>query len=99
MEGFRHENIHALKLDVTNEAETRSVVNTAIEKEGRIDIVVNCAAVACVGPMCDIPADDVAAVFNTNVFGPLHMYRAVFPHMASRKVGTIVNVGSISGFA
>jgi len=96
MEGFQHENIHTLKLDVTDEAEVQSVVKTILDKEGKIDIVVNNAGVACAGPLSDVPADVVAATFSINVLAPLHMYRAVFPHMASRRVGTIINVGSIS---
>ncbi|KZT74928.1 NAD(P)-binding protein [Daedalea quercina L-15889] len=99
MKDFRHDNVHTLKLDVTDEAEIQLVVNTVIDKEGRLDIVVNNAGLPCAGPMCDIPADKIVATFNTNVFAALHMYRAVFPHMASRRAGTIVNIGSVAGFS
>ncbi|KAI0720148.1 hypothetical protein C8Q72DRAFT_788497, partial [Fomitopsis betulina] len=77
----------------------QSVVKTILDKEGRLDIVVNNAAVPCTGPISDIPADKVAAAFNANVFAALHMYRAIFPHMAARRMGTIVNIGSVSGFS
>ncbi|KZT74722.1 NAD(P)-binding protein [Daedalea quercina L-15889] len=102
MKGFQHENVHTLKLDVTDEAEVQLVVKTIIDKEGRLDVVVNNAGLPCavfaIGPMSDIPADKVAATFNTNVFAALHVYRAVFPHMASRSTGTIINIGSVAGF-
>ena len=41
--------------------------------------------------------EDVHRVFDTNTFSVLRMSQAVFPHMASRRSGTIVNIGSITG--
>lgn len=49
MTGFQHANVHTIKLDVTDEAEVQLVVKTILEKEGRLDIVVNNAAVPCTG--------------------------------------------------
>ena len=49
MEGFAHPNIERLALDVTNDANVKEVVETVIEREGRIDIVVNNAGAMCHG--------------------------------------------------
>ena len=49
MEGLPHPNIERLALDVTNDANVRQVVETIIEREGRIDIVVNNAGAMCHG--------------------------------------------------
>lgn len=49
MKGFQHANVHTLKLDVTDEAEVQSVVKTILEREGKLDIVINNAAVPCTG--------------------------------------------------
>jgi len=46
-----------------------------------------------------MPAERVFSTFDVNVFAILRMVRAVFPHMAARKSGTIVNIGSIAGEA
>ena len=50
-----------------------------------------------VGPVVDISIDQVKKTFDVNVFGALRTARAVIPHMASRRQGIIVNVGSIIG--
>lgn len=49
------------------------------------------------GAMLDIPLERVKDVFNTNTFASLSIAKAVVPHMASRKTGLIVNIGSIAG--
>lgn len=49
MDGFKQHNVEKLVLDVTNEQNIRDVVNTIIEKEGRIDVLVNNAGVLCIG--------------------------------------------------
>lgn len=50
-----------------------------------------------VAPLAEMPLDRVKNIFDTNVFAVLRTVRAVFPHMASRKRGVIVNVGSTAG--
>ena len=50
-----------------------------------------------IGPIIDISIEQVKKTFDANVFGALRTARAVIPHMASRKQGIIVNVGSIVG--
>ncbi|KAH9849288.1 NAD-P-binding protein [Lenzites betulinus] len=97
MQDFSHENIHLLTLDVTSDDNVRDVVNTIIEREGQIDILVNNAGVGTTGPVIDVPMEDIIGTFNTNVFSVIRMAKAVIPHMASRKSGTIVNMGSILG--
>lgn len=49
MDGFKQHNAEKLVLDVTNEQNIRDVVNTIIEKEGRIDVLVNNAGILCIG--------------------------------------------------
>lgn len=62
MEGLQHANVHTLKLDVTDEAEMQSVVKTILEKEGKLDVVVNNAAVPCTGK--GVPSFRCADVFK-----------------------------------
>ncbi|KAL5075740.1 hypothetical protein RYX36_014724, partial [Vicia faba] len=87
------------EFDILFDESVNRVVNTVINKYGGIDILVNNAGVPCVGPIVDIPLSTIKNTFETNVFGSLRMVQAVVPHMAARKKGTIVNVGSIMGLA
>ncbi|PSS29641.1 hypothetical protein PHLCEN_2v2789 [Hermanssonia centrifuga] len=97
MAGFKHADIQTLTLDVCSDENVLSVVATILEQEGKIDVVVNNAGVNCAGTMVDVPLEVVQKIFDANVYSVLRVSKAVFPHMAARKSGTIVNIGSIVG--
>ncbi|OSD06256.1 NAD-P-binding protein [Trametes coccinea BRFM310] len=97
MEGFRNSNICTLALDVTKDESVQSVVKTVIEREGQIDVIVNNAGLGHTGPVVDTDMEEITRVFDTNLFSVIRTSKAVIPHMAARKSGTIVNVGSIFG--
>ncbi|XP_028960095.2 short-chain dehydrogenase RED1 [Malus domestica] len=84
------------ELDVVSEESVERVVSNVLEKYGRIDVVVNNAGVHCVGPLAEVPLSALQHTFNTNVFGSMRLIQAVIPHMASRRKGKIVNVGSVT---
>ncbi|XP_058781525.1 short-chain dehydrogenase RED1-like [Vicia villosa] len=87
------------KLDIQSDESVNRAVETVLNKFGRIDILVNNAGVPCFGPIADLPLSAIKNTFETNVFGSLRMIQAVVPHMAARKQGKIVNVGSIVALA
>lgn len=87
------------ELDVSSDDSVRHALSTVLENFGRIDVVVNNAGVQCVGPVAEVPLSMIQDTFNTNVFGSLRLIQAVVPHMASRKKGKIVNVGSVTALA
>ncbi|KAJ7293106.1 oxidoreductase [Mycena rebaudengoi] len=95
MAGFNSPLIKTLTLDVTNGADVRRVVAHVVEDAGKIDIVVNNAGAIGIGPLIEQPMDNVLANFDTNTHGALRVAQAVFPHMAERRSGLIVNVGSV----
>ncbi|EJF56137.1 oxidoreductase [Dichomitus squalens LYAD-421 SS1] len=95
IDAFTAPNIEKLSLDVTKEDNVHEVVQTIIQKEGRIDVLVNNAGVLCVGPVIEVPMDVIERTYDTNVFSIIRMCKAVIPHMAARKSGTIVNISSI----
>ncbi|CAN6983128.1 unnamed protein product [Brassica oleracea var. botrytis] len=84
------------ELDVQSEQSVSKVVSEVIDKYGQIDVLVNNAGVQCIGPLAEIPIQAMENTFNTNVFGSIRMTQAVVPHMASKRKGKIVNIGSIS---
>ncbi|KAI0931286.1 hypothetical protein AcW1_001268 [Taiwanofungus camphoratus] len=97
MEGFTHKGIEKLQLDVTNDQNVQEAVKTILEREGKIDVLVNNAGAPCHGPLLDISIEQVMKTFDTNVLSIVRMAQAVIPHMAARKSGVVVNIGSIVG--
>ncbi|KAI0652432.1 NAD-P-binding protein [Trametes meyenii] len=97
MSTLTHSNIEHLRLDITDETSVKTVVDTIVEKEGRIDILVNNAGMTCSGPVIDVDLERIKQTYDTNVFGIIRTAKAVIPHMAARKSGTIVNIGSVVG--
>ncbi|XP_022858030.1 short-chain dehydrogenase cctT-like [Olea europaea var. sylvestris] len=87
------------ELDVSSGESVRHALSTTLEKLGRIDIVVNNAGVQCVGPLAEVPLSAIEQTFNTNLYGALRLIQAVVPHMASRKKGKVVNIGSVTVLA
>ncbi|KAI0828930.1 NAD-P-binding protein [Trametes gibbosa] len=90
-------NIEKIRLDVTDEGGVKAAVDGIVEKEGRIDVLVNNAGMTCSGPVAEVSLERIQQTYNTNVFGIIRTSRAVLPHMAARKSGTIVNIGSVVG--
>jgi len=97
LEGFSHPRIRKLSLDCTKDESVKRAIGEVMSAEGHIDILVNNAGVICISPIADISIEQAQKTFDTNVFGCLRTAQAVIPHMASRKKGLIVNVGSIVG--
>ncbi|KAL1190984.1 11-beta-hydroxysteroid dehydrogenase A [Cardamine amara subsp. amara] len=89
-------NLFVQELDVQSEQSVSKVLSNVIDKFGQIDVLVNNAGVQCIGPLAEIPISAMENTFNTNVFGSMRMTQAVVPHMALKKKGKIVNIGSIS---
>jgi len=85
-------------LDVRNAESIRNAVAEVIAKSGRLDIVINNAGVGITGPLEEIPAEEIKNNFETNLFGPIEVMKAVLPQMRTQKSGLIINVTSIAGY-
>jgi 3-oxoacyl-[acyl-carrier protein] reductase len=90
----------AIKADVSKDAEVRAMVAQAIERFGRIDVLVNNAGITAHVPLPDLEALDDAIwdrLYAVNVKGAFFCARAVAPHMKQHGAGRIINFGSVAG--
>ena len=94
-----HERLLTATLDITDAQAAHAAVAEALERFGRIDVLVNNAGRGLIGAVEETSETEVLAVFENNVFGTLAVTRAVLPSMRERRAGTIVNVSSVGGMA
>jgi NAD(P)-dependent dehydrogenase (short-subunit alcohol dehydrogenase family) len=87
-------NLDVLVLDVCDTASVEAAIARVLEATGRVDIVVNNAAVSALAAIEDTPDAIAHAIYDTNVLGPLRVIRAVVPAMTAQGGGMIVNVSS-----
>jgi len=82
--------------DVLDEADVSRLAEFTIANFGRIDVLVNNAAIYPHYPALDIPREEWELNMNTNVRGPYFTIRAVAPHMMRLKGGSIINLTSLA---
>lgn len=82
--------------DVSDESDVRAVVDGVLAEHGRIDVMVNNAAVQKEARLVDVAVDDFHRVVNVNLLGCLLFCRAVLPSMVERRSGVIVNMSSLN---
>ncbi|ALL70678.1 3-oxoacyl-[acyl-carrier protein] reductase (plasmid) [Paraburkholderia caribensis MBA4] len=85
-------------LDVTSEAQAKAAVAAAVEKFGRIDVLINNAGFGLLAAVEESSDADVRRMYDTNVFGLLNVTRAVLPVMRKQRSGHVINMSSIGGY-
>ena len=89
--------VTSFKFDVSDEKQCKALVDKTIERFGKIDVLINNAAIYAPLPtmsVTDIDVDLWDKVMAVNIRGPFLMVKHVAPHMIGRKSGKIVNIGS-----
>ncbi len=83
--------------DVSNETSIQALVNRTVHKFGRLDIVVNNAAIGVFGPLEKTTTADWDRVMAVNVRGPFMLCREAIPHLRKQPQSFIVNINSVVG--
>jgi NAD(P)-dependent dehydrogenase (short-subunit alcohol dehydrogenase family) len=89
--------VDPIELDVTDVDRIDAAVAGAIERHGRIDVLVNNAGRTQVGAVEETTPDELRALFDLHLFGPAALTRAVLPHMRERGGGAVVMMSSVGG--
>ncbi|MEW2318252.1 SDR family NAD(P)-dependent oxidoreductase [Streptomyces bauhiniae] len=95
--GGERDTLLPVALDVTDPASARSAVDAAVERFGRIDVLVNNAANTYGGFFETISDAQMRAQMETNLFGPMNVTRAVLPVMRAQRSGHVVSISSLAG--
>src|SRR3954465_10458109 len=92
-------NLLVVKLDVTNPTDAESAVKAAVDRFGRIDVLVNNAGNFYAGFFEEITPEDFRAQVETNLFGPVNVTRAVLSVMRAQRSGLVVTISSTAGIS
>ncbi|MDR6905356.1 NAD(P)-dependent dehydrogenase (short-subunit alcohol dehydrogenase family) [Agromyces sp. 3263] len=92
-----HEHLFSVALDVTDPAGAERATAAAVDRFGRIDVLVNNAGNFYAGYFENLSPDQFRAQMETNFFGPLNVTRAVLPVMRAQRAGQVITVTSTAG--
>ncbi len=91
------ENLIHVQLDVNDPTHISSAMELIEKQQGRLDLLVNNAGYGAMGPLVEMPMEEVRRQFDTNVFAPLELIQAALPLMRKSPQARVVNIGSVSG--
>lgn len=89
--------LEVLRLNVTDDKSVKKAIEKIANEQERIDVLVNNAGYALVGPFEELSIEEFKEQFETNVLGAIRVTQGVLPIMRNQRCGTIVNISSIAG--
>ncbi len=97
MEPLRQFGVVPLQMDVTDEQSMRRGVQAILDREGRINVLVNNAGYGYFGAVENVPMDDARNQLEVNIFGLARLCQLVLPAMREQHCGRIINISSVAG--
>jgi len=97
-ERYAQTSFDLVQLDVSDVVSIEKAITTVIEKEGRLDVLINNAGAGITGPVEEIPMEEIKRNFEINFFGPINVIKSVLPQMRRQNSGLIINITSIAGY-
>ncbi|HVL99225.1 MAG TPA: SDR family oxidoreductase [Egibacteraceae bacterium] len=93
----QHEDLLAVPLDITDADNAKAATDAALERFGRIDVLVNNAGNFYAGFFEEISPEQFRSQMETNFFGPLNVTRAILPTMRQQRSGHVITMSSLAG--
>jgi NAD(P)-dependent dehydrogenase (short-subunit alcohol dehydrogenase family) len=97
LRGKTEENLAFVQLDVADETQAKVAVEQAVQRFGRIDVLVNNAGYSLLGNFEELTIADFERQFATNFWGVVYVMRAALPVMRRQRSGHIINISSVAG--
>ena len=86
-----------VKLDVDSPDDAKAAIGAAVDRFGRIDVIINNAGYGIVGAVEETSDAELRAIMETNFFGAMAVARAALPALRAQRSGAIVNISSLGG--
>lgn len=97
LESLKQYGIRPLFMDLCDENTMQTVIETIVQEEGKIDILINNAGYGVYGAIEDVDLTEAKRQFEVNLFAQARLTQLVLPYMREQRKGKIINVSSIAG--